>query len=249
MGEYMHEEQYKKLLDKLEELTQSIKTLKKDTYRSEELKDLFAALAKAQAEMGYASLNKKNAYFDTRYADIIEVVKSSRAALTKNGLAVIQEIKLTDDGQSILHTMLTHSSGQWIESRARILPPKNDIQTMHSYLSDLKKMCYSSLIGVAVDGEDDDGEIAMANARQIIAKGPSNAYNPKEQSLDTITKEQLEELEYELANYPDIAEEVLDKLRLQSLADMPKTKYHVSITRIREIKNVRNGVTKPKQEN
>lgn len=242
----MEQQQFDILLKAIQSLESNTK---KDDYKSSEMKDLFAALAKAQSEMSGASLNKENPYFKSRYADFAEIVRASRPALTKYGLGVMQEIKITEDGQSVLHTLLTHASGQWIESRMRIIPPKNDIQSISSYVTYLKRLCYASLIGVAIGEEDDDGEVAMVAARQIIAKGPSNAYNPKEQSLDTITKEQLEELEYELANYPDIAEEVLDKLRLQSLADMPKTKYHVSITRIREIKNVRNGVTKPKQEN
>lgn len=216
-------------------------------YRSPELKDLFGAMAKAQNEMQSANLNKENPYFKSRYADFAEIVRASRPALTKNGLAVFQEIKITEDGQSVLHTLLSHASGQWIESRMRIVPPKNDIQSISSYVTYLKRLCYASLIGVAIGEEDDDGEVAMANARQIIAKGPSNAYNPKEQSLDTITKEQLQELEYELADNPDLAEEIMDKLRLQSLADMPKTKYHVSVQRIREIKGVRNGTIKPKE--
>ncbi len=81
----------------------------------------------------------------------------------------------------------------------------------------------------------------MVDAREIIAKGPSNKYNPKEQSYETITKEQLEELELELQGYPDIAEEVLSKMRLQSLADLPKSKFQVSVQRIREIKQIREG--------
>jgi len=244
----MTEEQFKKILDAIEALSIIIKKLPTYSYRSEQINELSAALAKAQGEMGYASLNKNNAYFDKRYADIVEVVKVSRPALSENGLAVRQEIRLTDDGQSILHTILTHSSGQWTESTARILPPKNDIQTMNSYLSDLKKICYSSLVGVAVDGEDDDGEIAMIDARQIIAKGPSNSYNPKEQSYETITKDQREDLEYELNDTPhgsDLAEEIMSDLRVQSLADIPKTKYHVTINRVRQIKGIRNGSIKP----
>lgn len=77
----------------------------------------------------------------------------------------------------------------------------------------------------------------------MIAKGPAltNKYNPKEQSYETVTREQLEELEYELAEYPDLAEEILGKLHLQSLADLPKSKYQVSLNRIREIKNARNN--------
>lgn len=101
------------------------------------------------------------------------------------------------------------------------------------------------MIGVATSDEDDDGEIAMAEARDIIAKGPrlNTKYDPKLESYETITKEQLEELEYELKRCPDLAEEIMDGLKIQSLADMPKSKYMISITRIREIKNMREGLS------
>ena len=249
----MEQSQYVSILEVINKLSSKIDKIAaqaliaspEQQYRSAELKDLFAAMAKAQSEMQIASLNKQNPYFKSRYADFAEVVRASRPALTKNGLAVFQEIKVTEDGQSILHTLLSHASGQWIESRMRIIPPKNDIQSISSYVTYLKRLCYTSLIGVAVGDEDDDGEIAMATARQIIAKGPSNAYNPKEQSYETITKEQLEELEYELAAIPDYAEEILDGFKLQSLADMPRNKYHVTVTRVRQIKGIRNGSIKP----
>lgn len=210
-------------------------------YQSTELNELNSALAKAQAEMQVAGLNSENPYFKSKYADLSQVVKASRASLSKNGLAVIQQMQINEDGQNILHTKLVHSSGQWVESRMRIVPPKNDIQTIGSYITYLRRYSYAAICGVVASNEDDDGEIAMVEARQIIAKGPSNKYNPKDQSYETITKEQLEEMEYELTNCPDLAEEIMDKMKIQSLADLPKTKYSVSLKRIREIKALRNG--------
>jgi hypothetical protein len=172
------------------------------------------------------------------------VVGASRPALTKNGLSVAQNPISHANGESILHTILLHSSGQWLESRMRIIPPKNDVQAMSSYVTYLKRVAYSSLVGVVTGDEDDDGEIAVATSRETFAKGTAlnTKYNAKEQQPIVITREQLEELEYELAEYPDIANQVLDGLRLQSLADMPKAKFLVSITRIRELKNSRNGL-------
>jgi hypothetical protein len=37
---------------------------------------------------------------------------------------------------------------------------------------------------------------------------------------------------------------VLDGLKIQALADMPKSKYMVSVERVRAIKNARNGISK-----
>lgn len=236
-------DQLNKISAKLDQISteQAVKSLPN---RSVETKDLFAALAKAQGEMTMAGLSNENPYFKSRYADLAEIVKASRPALTKNGLAVIQQILPNEDGQNILHTILTHSTGQWIESRMRILPSKPDVQSLASYITYLRRYSYSAICGVVVSNEDDDGERAVATEREVLAKGTAinTKYNPKEESYETVTIEQLEELNYELQEYPDIAEQVLEGLKIQNLADMPKSKYSVSIRRIREIKNARNGL-------
>ena len=238
------------VLDAIKELRESVDLLKEKQYesanpsRSESLNELFAALAKSQAEMKTAGLNAQNPYFKSAYADLAEIVRVSRPALTKNGLSVIQQIMPNDDGQNILHTILAHSSGQWIETRMRILPSKPDVQSLASYITYLRRYSYAAIVGVVSADEDDDGEVAVHAEREVFAKGTAlnTKYNPKEQSYETITKEQLEELEYELAEYPDIASQVLEGLKIQSLADMPKSKFLVSTKRIREIKNTRNGI-------
>jgi hypothetical protein len=232
---------------KIAELKEQIEQLKKEQrpgYMSADIKELATSLAKAQGEIGVAALNRQNPYFKSRYADLMAIVQAARPALAKNGLSVVQDIITHDDGQSVLHTLLLHNSGQYIESRMRIVPPKNDIQTISSYATYLKRLTYASLIGVVTGEEDDDAEQAVATERDTFAKGVAlnTKYNPREQSPEVITKEQLEELEYELNEYPDIGEMVLDGLKIQSLADMPKSKYMVSLTRIREIKGLRNGM-------
>jgi len=211
--------------------------------RSEFVNELYAALAKAQGEMRAATSTSENPYFKSSYADLTEIVESSRPALTKHGLAVIQQICPNNEGQNVLYTILTHSSGQFIESAIKIIPAKTDIQSLGSHITYLRRYCYASLVNVIISGEDDDGEIAVATTRQVVAKGTAlnTKYNPTENRMETITKEQLEELEYELAEYPEIANQVLDGLKIMNLADMPKSKYQVSLTRIREIKLTRNG--------
>ena len=123
----------------------------------------------------------------------------------------------------------------------RIVPPKSDIQTLGSYITYLRRYSYATLVGIVTSDEDDDGEVAMIADRKILAKGPTNKYNPKDQDYHTITKEQLEELEYELEDYEDLADEIMDKMKLQSLADMPKNRFATAIKRIREIKTAREG--------
>lgn len=212
-------------------------------HRSDYINELATSLAISQRDFEVAVLNKQNPYFKSAYADMASVVAASRPALTKNGLSVVQNIIDHDDGQKVLHTMLLHSSGQYLESRVRIVPPKNDVQSISSTITYMKRMAYSALIGVVTGDEDDDGEAAVATSRETFAKGVAlnTKYNPKEVTTEVITKEQLADYEYELSEYPDIAQQILEGLKIQSLADIPKSKHDIAIRRVREIKQLRSG--------
>lgn len=132
-----------------------------DKLMSDQIDQLATALAKAQAEFSIAGLNQKNPFFKSNYADYQAVVNATRPALSKYGLSVSHPPCVSDDGQSYLVTLLMHSSGQWIKSKARHNPQKSDVQALASYNTYLRRMCYSSIVG-AVTGEiDDDGESSM----------------------------------------------------------------------------------------
>lgn len=229
------------LLKKIQAMSDS-KIVSPEANSSLEIKELAAALAKAQQEFDVASENKNNPYFKSAYADLMSVVQASRPALTKNGLSVMQIITDNDEGKWLI-TKLMHNSGEWVQSKVRIVPPKNDVQSISSTVTYMKRMCYVSLLGVVCGDEDDDGEAAVATSRETFAKGTglNTKYNPVQESPETVSKDQLDEMEYELAEYPDIAEMILEGLKLQNLCDLPKSKYHASMKRIREIKALRNG--------
>jgi hypothetical protein len=233
-------DEYKKTTELL--IQERLKNPPTDSYSSTETKDLYAALAKAQGEYPVIGYNRENPYFKSKYTDLDGILKAVRPALSKNNLSFIQQLRIVEGGATVMHTIITHATGQWIESRTRIVPPKNDVQSFGSTLTYCRRYTAIAILGVTISDDDDDGERAMVDAREIYAKGVAlnTKYDPRIQSADTITKEQLDELEYELAEYPDIAEMVLDGLKIQSIADMPKSKYHTSIKRIREIKQARN---------
>lgn len=210
--------------------------------QSEEINELAAALAKAQSEIEIAGKKETNPFFKSKYADLAEIIRVSRPALTKNGLAVMQQI-IDNDGATFLNTILTHSSGQWIKSTLRILPTKSDIQSLGSCITYNRRYAYAALLAIGVADEDDDGEAAVYSQRQVVAKGTAlnTKYNPKDNVQEVITNEQREELEYELASYPDLTEMILDGFKIRSIADMPKNKFMPAVERIRQIKQVREG--------
>ena len=203
------------------------------------ISELFGALAKAQAEFQYADKSKDNPFFKSKYADLKEVIEASRPALTKYGLSVMQPVS-TENGTAFLHTILAHSSGKSISSVMEIKPPKNDIQSLGSYITYLRRYTYASLVGVATC-DDDDGESAMQEERKPKTNNQEvkiRRYNFPSEHVEVITPEQLEELQLRLDGYENLAQEIMEKLNLKKLADMPKSLYMKSILRIEEIKNI-----------
>jgi hypothetical protein len=127
--------------------------------QSTEIKDLAAALAKAQAEIKPALKDADNPFFKSKYADLASVQAACMPHLTKNGLSVVQAIQLIGDN-TVLVTTLMHSSGQWLKSVSPVKPTKNDPQGLGSALTYMRRYSLAALVGVAQ--EDDDGNAATA---------------------------------------------------------------------------------------
>jgi hypothetical protein len=220
--------------------TQSIKF---ESYQTEQLDKLFTALAKAQSEMNIAELNCINPFYKSKYADLSSIVKASREFLCKNGLSVIQQIIHNQDGNTLLHTKLCHSSGQWLESRMRVVPTDTKVQSLGSYLAYLRRYAYASIVGVVASdtivnigtegsansaSEDDDGEEDRKNDRH--GNGASQ---------EKISKEQLHTLEKECESYDDIVQMLKDGLKINNLCDMPKEKFDGCLKYILKVKQKR----------
>jgi len=135
--------------------------------KSEQINELAAALAKAQAKIENATKSAKNPFFRSNYADLPAVWDACRAALTANGLSVVQLTDTSENGM-VLESVLMHSGGQWISSHYPINPVKNDPQGLGSAITYARRYSLMALVGiVADDASDDDGEKAMGrdNAR------------------------------------------------------------------------------------
>lgn len=124
---------------------------------TEQLDALATALSKAQAGMENAKKDASNPFFKSKYADLASVWDSVRAPLTSNGLAVIQTVDCDDAGMYLV-TKLIHLSGQWVDSRVRIKPVKDDPQGLGSAITYMRRYALQAMVGVAP--EEDDGNAA-----------------------------------------------------------------------------------------
>lgn len=117
---------------------------------------LYAALAKAQAEIKGALKDKKNPHFGSDYADLASIVEACKDALTKHGICVIQE-PCSDGPRVGCVTILGHESGEERVSPPLWTTPRDQgPQAVGSCVTYLRRYQLAAMVGVAP--EDDDGE-------------------------------------------------------------------------------------------
>jgi hypothetical protein len=134
--------------------------------KSETLKELNAALSKAQKAMKNARKTSENPYYKSKYADLGEVWDACREELTSNGLAVAQ-LPTVRDGKVVLTYILLHESGEYLGEELEMTPVKADPQGIGSAITYARRYSLAGLAGVAT--EDDDGNAASRNSGEAKA--------------------------------------------------------------------------------
>lgn len=202
-----------------------------ENIQSEQTNELFTALSKAQDEMEIARKDSTNPFFKSKYADLQSVVGSSRPCLSKNGLSVIHILQ-QEEQNTYMITQLSHSSGQYIRSKVKLSPQKQDVQSLGSYITYMKRYCYAALVGV-VTGDDDDGEACMnrnnEQKKNII---------PTEECI--LTRDQLSKLQSMIGNKKEIADRITKKYGVNTLLQIKQKDYDDIIKGIEKI-NAKNG--------
>jgi len=150
---------------------------------------LALALCLAQADIKDAKTNKKNAFIGNSYADLTAVWQACRKALTDHDLAVVQRFK-TEDGELILETILIHTSGESISSELPLMNVK-DWHSLGSGITYARRYSLCSLVGIAPDGEDDDGAKAQEDAKKAPTAGSRKSYPKRGKNKGTIKEQAM----------------------------------------------------------
>ena len=142
--------------------------------KSEQIGQLVAALAKAAAEFKTigkdktAKIQSQKGAFSYTYADFATVINATGPALAKNGLTVLQPVRL-GEGQIIVTTMLAHGSGEWISEEMSWPVASSDNRSIGSGITYARRHSYLAIIGAASTDEDDDAEQARGGAHDTTA--------------------------------------------------------------------------------
>lgn len=138
--------------------------------KSESIKNLAAALVKAQMQITHATKDSSNPFFKSKYADLSGVIEAVKEPLNKNGVVFLQIV--TETG---VETTLLHESGEFISGVTPVVTSKqNDPQALGSAITYAKRYGLQAIMGLPT--EDDDGEKAMG--RTVAKPAPTKTFQP-----------------------------------------------------------------------
>lgn len=144
---------------------------------SEQINELAAALAKAQATIKNPSKDKKNPHFKSSYADIASGLEVIRPALSAQNISFVQATDVVEDGMVLVTRLMHGGSGQWIEGTYPV-GKFGPHQQMAASLTYSKRMALFALVGVHGEDEDDDGESAGTADVSTRRPAPAPARRP-----------------------------------------------------------------------
>ena len=139
---------------------------------SDSIKEIAAALNKAQSEMTGAKKSSANPFFKSKYSDLSEVMAAISKPFSENGLSFVQSPGFDGDKITVT-TRIMHESGEWIEGTCVLPPTKNDAQGYGSAITYAKRYGLQAMAGVP--SVDDDGNDAVKHS----TNEPARRYNKK----------------------------------------------------------------------
>ena len=123
---------------------------------SSEIKNVAVAMAKVTAEI-QNPLKNQNGY-GYKYATLDSILEKVRPILAKNGLSILQSQEI-QESSVVVTTLLMHTSGEWIETRAEApfttLKGMNDYQSLGAGITYLRRYAISSLLNIASEEDTD----------------------------------------------------------------------------------------------
>lgn len=125
-----------------------------------------ASFVAALTEIRNAKKDADNTFHKSRYSTLAAVLESTKEALSKHGLAVMQNPGAIDaNGNLELNTVIIHSSGEWYCNTSQIPLKDKTPQGYGSALTYGRRYALMSMLGISAVEDDDDGERAQGREK------------------------------------------------------------------------------------
>ena len=183
------------------------------------MKEVAAALVKAQKAFGPALKSSTNPHFKSKYADLAACVEAVIDALHANGIALVQRNIPVDSGVCI-ETVFVHESGEMLSSGPLHVPAsKQDPQGYGSAMTYARR--YSLMAACGIAPEDDDGNAGVKGVHGERKPKTKDAKNDPQEIARAVKNGQAAEVAIHLASltqadidviWPNLAPEIQDEI-------------------------------------
>jgi len=187
------------------------------------MKNIAAALVKAQRGFAPALKTNTNPHFRSKYVALDGCIESVIDALNANGIMLMQPTHECEHGVTV-ETLFIHESGEVFSGGKLHVPAsKNDAQGYGSALTYARR--YSLMAACGIAPEDDDGNAASKRPQVVAASFRSSPTMGEMDSLPKDQQEYLRDLAVEIAGYvaEGNADEAYTKVESEHLDDAQKT--------------------------
>ena len=239
----MHPNEVTKLFEMIEILNQKLDRIVNEKKlirqpRSEQINELAAAFALAQADYPQIGFNRAGV-FKNKYSDLDAIMYVIRPILGKHGLSFFCDTMRMPDEQDFIYAQLLHKSGQYVSSFCKLTLDSMQKNPNHAYASSLtymKRQQALALLNITCteDPMDDDDSHIYPDPIRVPEK-PTLVRTASDPVYETITKEQWEHLSNLLKDHPDIGKDILARMKLNSFRDFPKNQFEAAVKKINEL--------------
>jgi hypothetical protein len=130
------------------------------------MKEIAAALVKAQRAFGPALKTKTNPHLKAKYADLGDCIEAVIDGLNNNGIALMQQTHECESG-ILVETIFIHESGEVFSAGKLHVPAvKHDAQGYGSALTYARR--YSLMAACGIAPEDDDGQATSKKTQKQL---------------------------------------------------------------------------------
>lgn len=214
---------------------------------SNETKALDEAIFNVTSELRHAEKSHKtNQYKYAKYEDMVDACKP---LLVKNKLRITHNYVVDEDKYVYLLTMCKHyPSGQFTNSLIPIgLFEINNEKKFGAACTYAKKLSYSGIIGLGTgDNDADDNHSNGSSNNGFYKKKTDEKIGPRYEKIQDnqyINHQEIQAIEYELREMPDIKAQILDGFKITNFSKMPKDKFDSVLRKIRTIKEKREAIS------
>ena len=192
--------------------------------KSESIKNLTAALAKAQSALSNAKNTADNPFYKSRYAPLGDVLDLIRPVLAKNDLSVVQ-YPSSQDGKAVsIHTMLIHASGEYIDfDPLTLTAEKITPQGAGAAITYGRRDTVSGIFNIA--SEDDDDGNGLESKKPVTYKSKQPVTYKSKQPAKKINPEQANEISNLLKQTKSNIPNFLKYYHLTKVEDMTESVY------------------------